>query len=187
MVVVAAGRGRRGARRRGYTLIEMAVTSFLMTLLGMLLILAWKAFGVPAVEVESRARVALAANLAAEAIARDLGGYQVRREGKSGPNDSVLVYRLYKYSQKLPPDGTHPYPIRIQFQREDQDQVLLTISYYVDPGTHTLVRLEEESGAATVVATHVTGLSVSPSGAIDFDVSYRRFRGTFTLNVVDPS
>jgi prepilin-type N-terminal cleavage/methylation domain-containing protein len=185
--MVVAAPGGFGARRRGYTLIEMAVTSFLMALLSMLLILAWKAFGVPAVEVEARARVALAANLAAESLVRDLGGYQVRREGKSGTDDEVRVYRLYRYYEKLPPDEGHPYPLRLHFKREDQEQSKLTISYFVDSSTHTLVRLEEESGASTTVATHVTDLVVTTAGEIDFTVSYRRFRGTFTLNVNDPS
>jgi prepilin-type N-terminal cleavage/methylation domain-containing protein len=184
MVPFAPGAG--GARRRGYTLIEMAVTSFLMTLLSMLLILAWKAFGVPAVEVESRARVAAAASLAAESLGRDLGGYQVRKEGKSGPDDQVRVDRLYRYFEKLPPDGLHPYPIRLHFQREDQGAVMLTISYYVDQGTQSLVRLEEESGALTIVATHVTDLALTAAGVINFTVSYRRFRGTFAMSVIDP-
>ena len=153
-------------RRRGYTLIEMAVTSFLMTLLSMLLILAWKAFGIPAVEVESRARLALAANLAAESLARDLGGYQTRLEGRSGPMDAVKVYRLYKFDRRLDPDDTHPYPLRIRFLREDQaaNPASLTVSYFVDASSHTLVRLEEESGAATTVATHITDFHVTPAG-----------------------
>src|SRR4051794_41712858 len=131
MLVPASG--GPGPRRRGYTLIEMAVTSFLMTLLGMLLVLAWKAFGVPAVEVEARARVALAANLAAESLVRDLGGYQVRREGKSSAEDEVRVYRLYKFAGRLEPDDGHPYPLRLRFSREDQatSPVTLTISYFV--------------------------------------------------------
>src|SRR4051794_41811972 len=118
MLVPASG--GPGPRRRGYTLIEMAVTSFLMTLLGMLLILAWKAFGVPAVEVEARARVALAANLAAESLARDLGGYQVRLEGKTGPDDEGRGYRLEKYLEGLPPGEGPPHPIPAPFPPEDQ-------------------------------------------------------------------
>src|SRR4051794_41959211 len=109
MLVPASG--GPGPRRRGYTLIEMAVTSFLMTLLGMLLVLAWKAFGVPAVEGEARARGALAANLAAESLARGLGGYQVRREGESGADDQGRGDRPYQEFQKVAPPGLHPYPI----------------------------------------------------------------------------
>lgn len=103
------------ARRRGFSLTEMVTTTFLMTLLAMLLIMAWKTFGVPAVEVEARARLAVAANLAGASLAQDTGGYQVRLEGKTGPGDSVLVHRLYKFESWQPSDDAHPYPVRLRF------------------------------------------------------------------------
>ena len=38
--------------RRGFTLIEMVVATFLIALLGLLLALSWKTFGIPAVQVQ---------------------------------------------------------------------------------------------------------------------------------------
>jgi type II secretory pathway pseudopilin PulG len=175
--------------RRGYLLIEMVVTTFLMSLLGMLLILAWKAFGVPAVEVEARARLALAANLAAESLSRDMGGYQAKLEGKTAPGDPVQVYRLYKFAGWQNPDDMHAYPVRLRFQREDQasNSTKLTISYYVNPSARALVRLEEESGAMTTVATHITSLQVVPVvNQVSFTVSYWRYEGTYTLSPMNP-
>src|SRR3954468_23624981 len=97
--MLASPLGPAGVRvsRRGFTLIEMVVATFLIALLSTLVALAWKVFGVPAVKVEARARLALSANLAAASLAQDMGGYQVRLEGKTGPGDAVLVYRLYKF------------------------------------------------------------------------------------------
>ena len=54
------------SNRRGYTLIELVVASFLTVQIGMVLILTWKAFGVSALQVEERARLTVNANLAAE-------------------------------------------------------------------------------------------------------------------------
>jgi prepilin-type N-terminal cleavage/methylation domain-containing protein len=175
--------------RRGYTLIELVVASFLISLLSMLLILAWKTFGLPALEVETRARITIDANLAAESLARDLSGYQVKREGKSGPADPIQVYRLYKFESRLDPDDTHPYPLRLRFKREDQatNPTVITVSYYVNSSTSTLVRTEEESGTPITVATHVKNLEFTQSNQISFTVSYRQFEGTYTLDVDYPS
>jgi prepilin-type N-terminal cleavage/methylation domain-containing protein len=62
-----------GGRRRGFSLVEMTVTVFLMALVGLLLGHAWAAFGRPAIGVVARCRVAQEANLAAEALAYDVG------------------------------------------------------------------------------------------------------------------
>jgi prepilin-type N-terminal cleavage/methylation domain-containing protein len=175
-------------RRRGFSLTEMVTASFLMTVLAMLLVMAWKAFGVPAVEVEARARLAVAANLAAASFAQDMGGYQVKLEGKTGPGDSVLVYRLYKFDSWQPSDDTHPYPMRLRFKPENPASNLttLTIGYYVDLNASTLVRLEEETGTLTTVATHVTKLQVAPVNQVSFTVSYWRYQGTYGFSAINP-
>jgi hypothetical protein len=175
-------------RRRGFSLTEMVATTFLMTLLAVLLIMAWKVFGVPAVEVEARARLAVAANLAAASFAQDLDGYQVRVKGKTGSGDSVLVYRLYKFDSWQPADDTHPYPVRLRFKPENSasNLTLLTISYYLDLATNTLVRLEEETGTLTTVATHVTALQVAPVNQVSFIVSYGRYQGTYGFSAINP-
>ena len=63
----------RVRRRRGFTLIEMLITGLLMALMAVLLGNAWAAFGRPAIAAAARCRVAQEANLAAEALAYDVG------------------------------------------------------------------------------------------------------------------
>jgi Tfp pilus assembly protein PilE len=176
------------ARRRGFSLTEMVTTTFLMTLLAVLLIMSWKVFGVPAVEVEARARLAVAANLAAASLAQDTGGYQVKLEGKTGPGDSVLVYRLYKFDSWQPSDDMHPYPVRLRFKPQNPASNLttLTISYYPDSSASTLMRLEEETGTLTTVATHVTSLQVAAVNQVSFTVSYWRFQGNYGFSAITP-
>ena len=76
----------RGSVRghRGFTIIEMVVATFLMALLALLLAAAVATFARPAAEVDGRTRLALEASLAAEALARDLGGYLVDTSGAPG-------------------------------------------------------------------------------------------------------
>lgn len=63
----------RARIRRGLTLVEMMMTGFLMAIVAALLGNAWTAFGRPAIAAVARSRVAQEANLAAEALARDVG------------------------------------------------------------------------------------------------------------------
>jgi len=197
------------SNRRAYALIELVVASFLTIQIGMVLVLTWKAFGVSALQVEERARLTVNANLAVESLARDLSGYQVKIEGRTGPTDQNLVYRLFRFQS--PPIPTDAYPLQLLFKREDQatNPRTLTISYYVDSVTYedsvtyTLIRLEEDSGdlipnpvlfpmssARTAVATHVTKLEVAPynstSSTISFTVSYRDFTGMYILYMQYP-
>jgi prepilin-type N-terminal cleavage/methylation domain-containing protein len=177
---------------RGFTLIEMVVATFLIAFLGTLVALAWKVFGVPAVEVEARARLALSANLAAASLTQDMGGYQIRLEGKTGPEDSVLVYRLYKFDSW---QNTEDH-ICMLFKPENPASYLksITISYYVD--SSTLVRKEVDTQAVpevelpaviTTVATHVRKMVVDPNAnQVGITVSYWRYEGTYNLSAITP-
>ena len=69
---------------RGFTIIEMVVATFLVALLALLLAAAVATFARPAAEVDGRTRLALEASLAAEALARDLGGYLVDTSSAPG-------------------------------------------------------------------------------------------------------
>jgi hypothetical protein len=75
MFPTTSGSQRKRRRRRGFTMIEVVTTTFLTVLLGMLLATAVATFARPSSEVEHRSRIALEANLVAEAMAQDLGGY----------------------------------------------------------------------------------------------------------------
>ncbi len=63
----------QGQRCRGFTLAEIMVTATLIVVLMMLLCNAWSGFGPPALSAVARARLAQEANLAAEALSRDIG------------------------------------------------------------------------------------------------------------------
>lgn len=64
---------RPGGRRRGFSVVELALSGCLMVVLGVILGRAWLAFGRPAIASMARARLAQEANLAAEALSRDVG------------------------------------------------------------------------------------------------------------------
>jgi hypothetical protein len=176
----------------------------------LLILQSWRTFALPARDVEARARITLAANLAAEALCYDLGGFQVRLE--EDPNRGP-VYRHYKFVQTITSDQDHPDALGLLFQREDQatnpDQII--IRYAFDPVAHALVRKETRAIAgATVetqatVATNVTGFQVielgasppAPSLQVQYSVAYpvpttdrpdlrKRFEGTYTLNLITP-
>src|SRR5258708_36601025 len=59
--------------RRGCTRSEVALAGLMMSVLALLLGNAWASFGRPAISSVARIRVAQEANLAAEALARDVG------------------------------------------------------------------------------------------------------------------
>lgn len=192
MTVVAPASPRK--RRTGFTLMELIVASFLISLLSMLSIMAWKTFGVPAVRVEQRTRIALSANLAAESLARDLSGCLLREEARS-ETDLNQIERPYRFDSRLAADTAHPYPLRLHFKSGDDPPKEKTVSYWVDSSSSTdmLMRRDEQSGAPPVVVTaHVTALQVplilegETSFTIEFTVSYRDFEGTYAMTVKNP-
>ena len=150
----------------------------------MVLILTWKAFGVSALQVEERARLTVNANLAAESLTRDWSGYQVRSEALPPPNASTMVDRLYQFKSRLASDSVHPYPLRLLFQRVDQTSSTITISYYQDPATNSLIRFDETAGTRTTVATHVTAApQVSPA----VPPRARRVSGSVSRSLIETS
>lgn len=192
MTVVSPASPRK--RRTGFTLMELIVASFLISLLSMLSIMAWKTFGVPAVRVEQRTRIALSANLAAESLARDLSGCLLLKEARS-ETDLNQIERPYRFDSRLAADTDHPYPLRLHFKSGDDPPKEKTVSYWVDSSSSTgmLMRRDEQSGdPPVVVAAHVTALQVPPilegetSFTIGFTVSYRDFEGTYAMTVKNP-
>ena len=60
-------------RRRGSTIVELTITSALMVVVAVILSRTWAIFGRSAISTMARARVAQEANLAAAALANDIG------------------------------------------------------------------------------------------------------------------
>lgn len=154
--------GARHRRRRGFTIVEMIVTGFLMALVGILLGNAWAAFARPAITTVARCRVAQEANLAAEAIAYDIG--RLARNADPQYHDS-------RYQTPRVQAGS-PNVLNLTI-----DDGTTTVSYAPDPFNATnLVRTETGPGGTKerVVATLLGGYDSLHNPAPGFVVS----RGT---------
>jgi type II secretory pathway pseudopilin PulG len=188
---------QRGRSRKGYTLIEAVVTCMLASLLALLLARGWATFARPAAEVEARARLEQEAILAAEALARDLGGYMPATfstgndlgrgqfVGWEWPGGTVL--RLCFDGD--PPNGNADWQapdhvIKYEFVVDDPGQ-----------GIGRLVRSDEGANTSSTVARLASSLSVAPSPAgaqpvnqlaISLKLSYRDFTGIYTLTAIKP-
>lgn len=170
-------RPRKQGRRRGFTLVEMVVTGFLMALVGILLGNAWAAFARPAITSVARCRVAQEANLAAEALAFDVG--LLARPASTEPDTRY---------QNAQAGGAALY-----LTIDDGTGATRTISYGPDPHDATkLVRtdLSAPSGTSRVVAgllsafdaVHDVLPGAGPSGA---DVTGVRIDLTFSHRTMD--
>ncbi|WP_148595598.1 hypothetical protein [Aquisphaera giovannonii] len=144
-----------GGGRGGFTIAEMVVATLLSGLLALLLAGAVAAFARPAAEVDGRTRLALEASLAAEALARDLGGYLTPDGG--GSRGSLEDCRL----TGSPPAVAGP-ALTLTFSGVDGvGQYTVT---YQQAGTE-LVRSQTPGAGPVAVARHVAGFLVEPEAA----------------------
>ncbi len=138
--------GGRTGTRRGFTIIEMVIATFLTVFLALLLGAAMATFARPAAEVDGRARLALEACLAAEALARDLGGFLADNSGNPG---ALTQYKFASWS--FSSDGT---TLFLNFQGTNPGPPYVMVTYQQQ--NYQLVRTQLTSGIQTVVASHVT-------------------------------
>jgi hypothetical protein len=169
--------------RRGFSLVDAVLASFLATLLGMLLAMSCATFGRPALEVDARARITQEGILAAQSIACDLGGYLPDAVGRTGTS-SQYVFSGWGLSQ-----GN---VLVLNFQgasASPTDSIQIT---YQQSGDQ-LVRYDSETGVTTSIAKYVTGFSVAPypdntsQALIQITVSFRYYTATYTLIGVPPT
>jgi type II secretory pathway component PulJ len=171
----------------GFTVIEMTVAAAMLALLASLLGATWVGLCRPALESAWRCRLAQEANLAANALARDLGGTLANPEGRlGGLSDGVFVARMVPTSTwlRLCFHGGSDANLSPKWGAPDT-----VISYQLQ--ANTLVRWDENSGAVVTIARDVSGFSVTPlednSGlAITLAFSYRGLSLTYDLVTVDP-
>ncbi len=130
---------RSQRRRRGFTIIEMTLAGFLMVVVGVLLSNAWVAFGRPAVSAVARARLAQEANLAAEAISRDIGRLAI----PAGPQSDS------RYQNVQPAGST------LTLSIDEGNGTIRTISYAIDANDPGKL-FRTDSGPKRVVANLVT-------------------------------
>ncbi|MGA2700611.1 MAG: hypothetical protein ABSH35_05885 [Isosphaeraceae bacterium] len=149
-----------------------------MALLAVLLAAAVATFARPAAEVDGRTRLALEASLAAEALARDLGGYLADNSGVPG------TLTQYQFNNWVPSsDGT---TLVLNYQGTPPAPVSLSVTYQEQ--NYGLVRTLSNGVQNMVVASHVTGFNASlcdSDGSPDPAGSYLRIE--ITLTYPDPS
>ncbi|MFI5460974.1 MAG: hypothetical protein ACHRXM_36660 [Isosphaerales bacterium] len=171
----------------GFTVVELTIVSGLMTLLALLLAASWRGFCRPAFDAASRCRIAQEANLAAAALARDLGGSLSNPEGRLGPKtNAVFVGRM------------QPSPTWLRLCFHGGSDVDLTpkwsapdtlISYQAQGDA--LVRWDENAGTTVTVAKGLSAFSVVPleldnGVAITMTFSDRDVSLTYAFIALDP-
>ena len=172
MYLRAEPTGGRTRTRRGFTITEMVIATFLTAFLALLLATAVATFARPAAEVDGRTRLALEASLAAEALARDLGGFSADNSGNPG---TLTQYKFASWS--LSSDGT---TLFLNFQGTTPGPPYLIVTYQQQ--NYQLVRTQLTTGVQTVVASHVTGFLVQADPGNPNNVQIE-----LTLTYPDPS
>jgi type II secretory pathway component PulJ len=176
---------RPARARTGFTLAEAVVVSGLLACLAVLLARSWYGLVRPTADLAARARLAQEADLAAAALARDLGGSLANPEGRTGPRTLYpLVGRLQPGGSQLwlcfdggsPPNGAADWG--------PPDTVIV----YELQGDR-LVRWDQNAGTTFTAARHVSGFTVRDLGGrvqIQLTFTYRGLTRTYTLVARDP-
>ena len=159
-------------RRGGFTIMEMMVASVLMVLVGTLLANTWVCFGRPAISAVARARLAQEANLAAEAIAHDVG----------------LLARPAQWQADSRYQNVQPSGSSLYLTIDDGTGSVRTVTYTTDPNDPSnLIRID--SGTNRVVARLVSSfqctIATLPLGPSGVSVSGVQIELTLTHRVYD--
>jgi hypothetical protein len=176
MRTVHQRRAARGPRRRAITVVEVSLVAALTAFLVLMISAAWTGLGRATTETQVRCQLAQEARLVAQALRRDLGGYQP--EGMDGDK---LRYRVVGLSAG---DGTE---LRICYDMDADaaadwawpDEV---VRYCVDG--ERLVRRRESNSSQFTVAGHVSGWEVNQEAdgvRIHLTMAYRNITTTHTM------
>jgi hypothetical protein len=158
------------------------LVSGLMSLLVLLLSGAWSGFGRPSADAIARCRVAQEANLAADALARDLGGSLAdqstgtRESGRLVGRLAVDGCELWLCFDGEPVDG--------QPDWATPDTVIV---YHVQE--ESLVRCDQHAVTSHVVADHVSQMQVSEQvdGVhVELTFTCRDVTRTYSMIAKDP-
>jgi hypothetical protein len=174
------------------SLIEVILAGLLLALMAALLADAWASFGRTAIVAVARGRVAQEANLAAEMLARDLGGCLAGQPGGSADFRDL---------------GRQVVGSTLYLSFDDGAGSTIQISYALDPDDATrLVRKDWSTGLERTAARFVAGfdptdLTLQGTGqGVRLDLTFRHrtydagggtfssaYSRTFTLVVPDPN
>lgn len=168
--------------RGGFTIIEVMLTSALMSLLVILMSDTWSGLGRSSVVAIARCRVTQEANLAVESFTRDLGG-SLAEETAGEKERGRLVGRLIVGGSALwlcydgaPLDGMADWAA--------PDTVIV-----YDVQANQLVRSNQQASTAFVVADHVDQMQLTAQAdgvAIDLTFQYRDITRTYSVVAKDP-
>jgi len=191
MLYPTANRRLLIARRRGFTLAESVVTTFLNVLLGMLMAATVAAIVHPSTKIERRAHLALEANLAAEALAYDASDYFLEADGCLGTLEDRQAMRQSDWKSDPKPwefvSENNTLVLRRSFNTPGSS--IPTCVDYFQQGTRLIRRVSGGPPSSTVVASHVTGFNPSPcdaEGEVSPTGTCARIELTLTYDTDDP-
>lgn len=175
----------RCRHRRGFSLIEVSISSGLLVFLSLLLATTWTGLGRPLLQTMYRSRIAEESHMALACLARDLGGCQPGSDGVVGAKtDRALVGRTQPGGAELwlcfdggaTPNGT-----------ADWLAPDVVITYAVVDGA--LVRTDQSTGSEYVVANNVESMALTDLGGeleIVLTMTCRGTTQTYTLIAKNP-
>lgn len=176
---------RTSSLRRGFSIIEVSVTSFLLVLLSMLISSAWHSLGRPLLDTTYRCRVAQEASLAQACLARDFGGSLVDGDAKLGKKSTNrLVGRTQPAGNELwlcYDGGATPNGVADWLSPDT------VVSYRVVD--NTLIRYNALSGNEFIVAKYVDSLTATDHAdevEIRLTFAYHGISQSYLLVAKDP-
>jgi prepilin-type N-terminal cleavage/methylation domain-containing protein len=170
-------------RRRGFSLVEVMVSTGLVVMLSVLLSNAWTWLGRPLLQTAARCSIAREADLALDCLARDLGG--------SLPESISGVLMADQFVGWAYPDGN---ALQLCFDSSSNPNGVAdwavpdTVILYQVTG-NSLIRSNQLTGVDYVVAQNVASLNVQdPSGDLEIVLSfaYRGVSLSYTLVAKHP-
>jgi type II secretory pathway component PulJ len=145
--------------RRGFSIVEMVVSTFLSVVLCLILGTVWAGLCRPIRDASTRCRLALQANLAVAALARDLSGFLVNPDDPSGSPDgrtgSSAQGRLAGLIPASPDDSS------LQLCYVDSNGSKYRVNYTLASG-RCLVRSVVSSGTTVTIASELSRFSAQP-------------------------
>ncbi len=145
--------------RRGFSIVEMVVSMFLAAFLGLILGTVWLGLCRPIRDASTRCRLALQANLAVAALARDLSGFLVNPNDPSGsPDGRTGSSALGRFAGVIlaSPDYSS-----MQLCYVDNNGNKYRVNYSLASGG-LLVRTVVSDGMTVTVASEVSRFSAQP-------------------------
>ena len=169
-------------RCRGFTLLEVTIVAGLMSFFALLVSSSWYSWGRSLADAHARCIVAQEANLAIEALQRDLGGYRLEQTAGAQDEHRMVGTLITGGSQlRLCYDGS---PINGIAEWAAPDTVCL-----FDVQGDQLIRTNQTTGDSIIVASHVSQMQLTDLGngmRVELTFVYRDITRTYTIITRNP-